>query len=157
MTRAVIVAVTACLLAALFETLCAGKGVRQRMASLRSPSCSIPFRGWIAIGGMYYAICFIVLTRLLLLPSPRPILAIGLLTCVMILNALWNAFFFRRRNLRGAFLLSFGYSAIAAALLVVLLKRDVISALWFVPYVVYLLYANAWGYQIWQLNRRSNA
>ena len=152
MTRAVLPALIVCLLAALFEAICAGRGVRQRMASLRSPSYSIPFAGWIAIGGIYYAICFIILIRLLLLQLPRPVLAFGLLASIMILNALWNVFFFRTRDLQQAFFLGIAYSAIAVVLLVVLFGREVFAALCFAPYVLYLLYANVWGYRIWQLN-----
>jgi len=150
--RAVFVALIVCLLAALFEAICAGTGVRQRMASLRSPSYSIPFERWIAIGAIYYAICFIILIRLLLLQPPRPVLAFALLASVMILNALWNLFFFRARDLQQAFFLGIAYSAIAVALLIVLFKREAVAAICLAPYVAYLLYANVWGYRVWQLN-----
>jgi len=153
MTRAVPLAITACLLAALLETVCAGSKARERTASLRLPRYSVPLGGWIVIGGIYYAICFAILTRLFSVASPRPVLALSLLGAVMILNALWNVFFFRTRDLRHAFLLSIAYSAIAIALLIVLFMRDRIAALCFSPYVVYLTYANVWGYRIWQLNR----
>ena len=155
MTRAVLTALTTCLFAAFFEAICAGKGVRQRMATVHAPSYSIPFGAWIAIGGIYYAICFMVLTRLLLSETSRPVLALTLLACIMILNALWNVFFFRTRDLRQAFFLGIAYSAIALALLVVLFKRDLVAAICFGPYAVYLLYANVWGYRVWQLNRQA--
>ncbi len=115
----------------------------------------MPFRAWISIGAVYYAICFIVLTRLLLL-SLRSAVAFTLLGGVMILNAVWNVFFFRTCALRQAFYFGIGYSAVAIALLVLLFKCDLFAAWCFAPYVVYLLYANVWGYWVWKLNLRTN-
>lgn len=110
------------------------------------------------IGGAYYVICFVVLYRLFLLP---PLLlrtvALALLGALMLVNALWNYFFFRSRNLRHAYFLGWPYSAIALSLfLLLLLKVDPLAAYCFLPDVIYLVYANFWGYRVWQLNAVSS-
>ena len=102
-------------------------------------SVAVPFWGWVMIGGAYYVICFAILHRLFLLPpsSPRNV-AFGLLGAIMFINALWNYFFFRSRNLFHAFLLGVPYDVLAIALLVVLSRTDPSAALWFAP--VHLLF-----------------
>ena len=71
----------------------------------------------------------------------------------MFINALWNYFFFRSRNLFHAYLLGFPYSAIALCLFLLLLLRVDRMAGWFLlPYLLYLFYAGVWGYRIWKLN-----
>ena len=72
----------------------------------------------------------------------------------MFINALWNYFFFRTRNLFHAYLLGLLYSAIAVSLfLLLLLRLDRLAAWCLLPYLLYLFcYANLWGYRIWKLN-----
>ena len=155
MVRTLLLAAAVCIAAALLEAFCAGRGIRQRMAALRWPRYSVRFSGWMVIGGVYYLICFAVLTRLMLTTSPLRTVPFLLLGRVMLINALWNVFFFRTRNLRHAFLVGLAYSAAALALLLTLWRVDVAAASCFSPYVIYLFYANAWGYRVWQLNRQS--
>lgn len=154
MTRAIIYSLAICALGAALEGLFAGSGIKQRLASLRLPPYAIPFWGWMVIGGLYYLICFAVLYRLFLLPAaPVRSVAFALLGAMMFINALWNYFFFRTRNLFHAFLLGLPYSLIAFSLLFLLLLRVDRTAGWcLVPYVVYLFYASVWGYRIWKLN-----
>ena len=117
------------------------------------PRYAVPFAGWIAIAVVYYVICFTVACRLLLTPLGNGRTAgLSLLAVVMFLNALWNYFFFRTRNLRHVMVLNVIYSAAACALFVVLLNVDRTAAWSFLPYVLYLGYANLWGYQLWKLN-----
>jgi tryptophan-rich sensory protein len=71
----------------------------------------------------------------------------------MFINALWNYFFFRTRNLFHAYLLGFPYSTIALSLFLLLLLRvDRIAAWCFLPYILYLFYAGVFGYRVWKLN-----
>lgn len=155
MARAFFLAAAACVVAALLEAVFAGRGVRRRMAGLRWPSYSVPFSAWVVIGGVYYVICFAVLTRLILATSPLRTIAFLLLGIVMLVNALWNVFFFRTGNLRHAFLVGLVYSATALVLLLALWRVDAVAASCFSPYFIYLFYANVWGYRVWQLNRQS--
>lgn len=135
-----------------------GRAVRrkrgeQRLASLRLPAYAAPFWGWVIIGGLYYVICFAVWYRLLLLPSsPSRSATFALLGTVMLINALWNYFFFRTRNLRHAYLIGLPYGALALALFIVLLRLDRTAAWCLLPYIVYLSYGSVWGYRVWKLN-----
>ena len=154
MTRAIIYSLAICAVGAALEGLFAGRGVKQRLANLRQPSFAIPFWGWMIIGGFYYLVCFAVLYRLFLLPpAPARTAAFALLGTMMFINALWNYFFFRTRNLFHAYLLGVPYNAIAFSLfLLLLLRLERVTAWCFLPYMIYLFYANIWGYRIWKLN-----
>ena len=154
MTRAIIYSLAICAVGAALEGLFAGRGVKQRLANLRQPSFAIPFWGWMIIGGFYYLVCFAVLYRLFLLPpAPARTAAFALLGTMMFINALWNYFFFRMRNLFHPYLLGVPYNAIAFSLfLLLLLRLDRVTAWCFLPYIIYLFYANIWGYRIWKLN-----
>jgi tryptophan-rich sensory protein len=44
------------------------------------------------------------------------------------------------------------YDLIAIALMISLLLLDKKTALIFTPYVLYLIFANIWGYKLWRLN-----
>jgi tryptophan-rich sensory protein len=158
MSHPLVYTFAACLAAVALEGLCAGRGIKRRLAELRFPSFAPPLWAWVAIGGAYYGACFLVLYRLCSLSATVPLrnLCLALLAGVMLVNALWNLFFFRTRNLVHAFLVGLPYSALAVTLFVVLLRVDRTAAWGFSPYVPYLLvYANLWGYRVWQLNRPS--
>ena len=155
MSHRIIYSLAICALAAALEGLFAGPGVKQRLASLLLPPYAVPFWGWMVIGVLYYAICFAVLYRLFLLPaSAGRLAAFGLIGTFMFVNALWNYFFFRSRNLFHAYLLGLPYCAVAVSLFLLLLLRLDRMAAWFLlPYLFYLIYASVWGYRIWKLNR----
>jgi translocator protein len=143
-----------CVLSVALETLFAGGGIKQRLAELRVPTFAPPLWGWIVIGALYYVICFVVLYRLFSLPAPvalRPY-AFGALGGIMFINAFWNYFFFRTRNLFHAFLISLPYAGLAVILFGVLWGLDRLAGWFFLPYVLYLVYASRFGYLIWKLN-----
>ena len=71
----------------------------------------------------------------------------------MFINALWNYFFFRACNLRYAYLIGLPYNALALALFILLLRLDRTAAWFLLPYMIYLFYANMWGYRVWKLNQ----
>jgi hypothetical protein len=76
------------------------------------PPYSPPFALWFGIGGLYYAICFIVLRYLLAGRPFTPLLlvAVALVIVILIGNALWSVLFFRWRDLRAAFVAFIHYS-----------------------------------------------
>jgi benzodiazapine receptor len=153
-SRASLIALAVCGVAAGLEGVAAGTGVRQRFAALRMPRWSPSLTLWIVIGAAYYLVCFMVLTRLLALPSSGQVTtAIALLLTVMLVNAYWNFLFFRRRDLRLSFLAGVVYSVTAVGLFVFLCQLDTPAAWWLSPYVAYLVYANAFGYGVWQANQ----
>lgn len=150
----ILYSVAFCIVAAGLEGYCAGGSIRQRLVDLRQPRFVPPFWGWIVIGALYYVICFAVLYRLFLLPrSSGRMAAFALIGTFMFINALWNYFFFRTRNLWHAFVLGIAYNVIALALFSLLLIRvDRVAAWCLSPYLLYLFYANSWGYRTWKLN-----
>lgn len=109
---------------------------------------------WALIGAFYYAICFAVIYRLLSLTDAGPSRpwALMLLGSIMLINALWNYFFFRTRNLFHAFVIGFPYTVIALVLFPLLLRLDRVAAFCLLPYLFYLIYASALGYRLWKLN-----
>ncbi len=154
MSRALVFSLAICAAGGASESLFAGSRIKQRFAELQLPRYAVPLWGWIIIGAGYYVICFAILYRLFELPptSGRNA-ALGLLGGIMFVNALWNYFFFRTRNLFHAYVIGVCYTASTLALFLLLLMRvDRTAAGYLFPYILYLIYANAWGYRIWKLN-----
>jgi translocator protein len=154
MSRALVFSAAICAAGAALEGLFAGSRIKQRFAELQLPRYAVPLWGWIIIGLAYYVICFAVFYRLFNLPGTTGRnAALGLLGGIMFVNALWNYFFFRTRNLLHAYVIGVCYTASALALFLLLLMRvDRTAAWYFLPYILYLVYANIWGYRIWTLN-----
>ena len=153
MDRPVVYAIAICAAAAALEGVLAGRGVRDRLAELRLPRYSPPIALWFVIGGLFYAVCFTVLYRLFLLPaSGSRTAALALILGVMLMNALWNLIFFRMRDPFLSFVGFLPYVLLVLALLAVLLGLDRTAAWVLLPYVLYLVYATAWGYGVWRRN-----
>src|SRR5688572_30177389 len=76
------------------------------------------------IGGLYYVVCFAVLYRLLRggVDSGAQRGALGLAALLLVGNAGWNYFFFRRRDLGASAVYSALYGAVAVALAVALFR-----------------------------------
>ena len=142
-----------CVGAAFLENVFAGPGVRRQLQEIKMPRFAPPFPGWIAIGLAYYVMAFWILHRILEPPvTPLKATALALFASVLFMNAFWNLFFFRRRQFRSALVLSLIYSGVSVCLLAVLWFADTPAAFIFLPYVVYLGYANSFGYWVWRLN-----
>jgi translocator protein len=157
MTSALVYSLAACAISLALEALFAGSRVKARLAELRVPRYAPPLWAWVVIGAFYYVICFAVLYRLLSMPGVVPLRqsAVMLFGSVMLINALWNYFFFRTRNLFHAFVIGLPYSLIALVLFLLLLRLDRVAAFCLLPYLFYLIYANALGYYLWKLNPRA--
>jgi translocator protein len=153
--HALIYSLGVCALSVALEGIFAGGGIKQRLAELRVPRYVPPLWGWIVIGAFYYVICFVVLYRLLSMPATVALRqwALAMLGGIMLINALWNYFFFRTRNLFHAFVIGLPYSGLAVVLFGVLLHLDRPAAWCFLPYILYLFYASRFGYLIWKLNQ----
>jgi tryptophan-rich sensory protein len=143
-----------CAVSLALEGLCAGGDIRHRLAELKTPRFVPPLWGWIVIAVFYYLMCFVMLYRLFQIAPGMALrnTAIVLVSGLMLINAFWNYFFFRSRNLFHAYLIGFPYGIIALILFCLLLRLDRVAALWLSPYLLYLCYASAWGHQIWKLN-----
>ena len=153
-TRAILLSLAICAVAAGLEGVLAGRGVKERFAELRLPAISPPLSVWVVVGALYYLICFILLYRLLASDPLRPLasMTFALLLVVMLVNAGWNYLFFRRKDLRASLLSQLPYGALLLGLVGLLWQLDRRAAVVLVPYILYLGYAAWWGYRLWRLN-----
>jgi benzodiazapine receptor len=149
-----IIAIITCGAAAVAEGALAGGSARQRLAQLRMPPYSPPFALWLAIGALYYVVCFVVLRHLLASISfTLPlIIAIALVVMILLINALWNVLFFRRRDLRASLVAFIPYVVLVAALVALLIRLYPLGAVLFGCYCIYLFYATWWSHRLWRLN-----
>jgi tryptophan-rich sensory protein len=150
-----VVSLCICALAAAAEAVLSGKQPLDVLATLRLPRFTPPRWAWITIALFYYAICFTVLAHLLQMDGGNRLQysAIVLTIVLLALNALFNYMLFRRRNLFSAFLLFIPYDLVAVGLQICLFRLDNTTGYIFVPYLAYLVFATAWGYQVWRLNQ----
>jgi benzodiazapine receptor len=148
-------AILVCIAGAVLESVAAGKSPRAYLAGLVLPRGSPPFVLWIAIGIAYYAICAILLYRLLAL-GPETILeraALALLLLLMAVNAFWNYLFFRRQSPRAGYLAFWPYSLLALVLGSVLFLADRGGVWILLPYLGYLIYALWWSRAFYAASR----
>jgi tryptophan-rich sensory protein len=158
-TRSAIGAAAICVVTAAAEGLFAGSGIRNRLASLRRPPFSPPFVVWVLIGLGYYVVAFTILYRLFRtgLPGAAHVVALWCVGLLLFVNALWNYFFFRKRDLRASLILNIPYGLIAIGLSAALIRVGD-GIIWvFVPYLVYLVYGLYYGYATWRLNDGARA
>jgi tryptophan-rich sensory protein len=155
--HSLLVSCAICILAAAAEGMLAGKQPMNALATLRQPRFAPRPWAWIIVGVFYYLICLLVLARLLHIDSGNLLrnLAIALMFALLAINAFFNYVLFRRRNLFASLLVFVPYDLIAIALMMSLLLLDRMTALVFILYLIYLIFANCWGYQLWRLNRAS--
>jgi tryptophan-rich sensory protein len=146
-------ALFACIAAAVFEGLCAGKEPLRRLAQLRQPMWSPPSWVWVLIGLYWYAICFAALARLGR-QWPATATPVFLLCAMMFANGAVNIFQFRMRRLDLAFLSLFPYwLLLLGPFLWSAYQFDQLVCGLFEIYALYQLYAAAWGLSLWRMNR----
>ena len=147
-------ALAICIAAAAVEGVLSGTQVRLRFAELKLPRPAIPLWCWFLIGAAYYVFFFFTLKSILQAPSTRIWTGTALVMAVVLLgaNAIWNLFFFRRKNLRLSFVLFLPYdlAAIIFGFALYQLRNPYFS--WFLIYICYLTYASWWGHRVWRLN-----
>jgi len=141
-----------CVAAAGFEGLCAGRDPMGQLKALKQPSWSPPTWAWVLIGIAWYGICYVALVRLLPLWPHEP-LPLILLLKLMVLNALANIPAFRMRRLDLALAFFAIYWPVLAAFMWFVHPVDRPTFALFAIYGVYQLYALAWGYRLWRMNR----
>ncbi len=146
------IALALCAVAAVFEGLCAGRNAMAKLLALRQPSWSPSPGAWLLVGLAWYAICYTSLARLLpLWPQDKwPVL---LLCALMLANGLANFFQFRLERLDLSFFYLFPYWLLLGAFLWLACPIDALVCAMFGAYAAYQLYAAAWAYRLWQLNR----
>jgi translocator protein len=149
-----VLGVIICVTVAILEGALAGTGARQRLAQLRMPPYSPPFALWLVIGFLFYAMCFVILRRVLStgLVSSSQVFALVLTVVLLLANAFWSVLFFRLRDLRASFIAFVSYALLVAALVILLARTDPLAAILLSFYCIYLIYAIRWGYHLWRLN-----
>ena len=137
---------------ALLEGVCAGRDPMAQLRRLRQPLWSPPSVVWILIGIFWYAICFTALVRLL--PTfDQHATAVYLLIGLMAANAGANVPAFRMRRLDIAFLYLLPYWVVLSAFIWSIRHVDSVTLALFGIYSVYQIYAAAWGWNLWQMNK----
>jgi len=150
-----LIAILYCLLGAMAEGVAAGRSPRVFLKNLVQPRWAVPQAAWYVIAILYYAICFATGCRIVML-GPRRTPVLVSLAAVMLLNAAWNAIFFRAGALRASLLFYIPYAGAVAALIWLLWPVDRLAAWSFVVYAaIYLPYAVAWSYSLVRLNARA--
>ena len=147
-----LIALAICIAVAGLEGLCAGRDPMGRLKALKQPWWSPPTWVWVVIGLAWYGICFAGLLRLLPI-WPAGKLPLILLVALMVANAAVNIPTFRMRRLDIAFYVFGPYWLLLAAFLWSVCRVDGLTFGLFGFYALYQLYAAAWGYQLWRLNR----
>lgn len=141
-----------CVAAAALEGLCAGRDPMGQLKALKQPSWSPPNWLWVLIGIYWYAACLVGLARLL--PGwPATRLPVVLLVALMVLNAAANIPLFRLRRLDLALAFFALYWPVLAAFVCLVCPLDTVTFRLFAIYAVYQLYAAAWGWGLWRMNR----
>lgn len=147
-----LIALGICFAAAGIEALCAGRDPMARLRALKQPRWSPPNWAWVLIGLAWYGICFTGLVRLLpFWPASKvPVL---LLVALLLGNAAANIPLFRTRQLDLALACFIPYWLLLVAFFWTVCPLDSLTCALFAAYAVYQIYAAAWGYALWRLNR----
>ena len=148
-----LVALAICVAAAGIEGLCAGRDPMAQLRATKQPAWSPPNWVWVLIGIYWYGICFTALARLVPLwpVSQAPVL---LLCAMMLANASANILQFRMKRLDLAFFFLFPYSILLLGpFLWTACPLDRLTCGLFGAYALYQIYAVAWAYQLWKMNR----
>ena len=137
---------------AVLEGVCAGRDPMAQLRELRQPRWSPPSFVWILIGLFWYTICFTALVRLL--PrSEQHAMSVWLLIGLMAANAGANVPQFRMRRLDIGFLYLLPYWVLLAAFMWSVQHVDAMTLALFGIYSAYQLYAAAWAWNLWQMNK----
>jgi len=141
-----------CLVSILIEALSATKKGRIWFQQLRRPKYSFSLQVWYFVGAIYYIIFGIIAYRQFSEDSNIFSVPIILLVLVMILNGLGNFIIFKYRSLKWFYLIIYPFGLLLAALILVLLPNDRLSALLAFLYFLWLIYDLYYGYNMWKLN-----
>ena len=79
-------------------------------------------------------------------------ISLALALCVMLLNELWNYFFFGLRSTLAGFVGIALFLVPLSALIFALYKHERPSAVILAPYYLWVLYDLLWTFELWRLN-----
>jgi translocator protein len=136
--------------AALLGNMFIGADAMKWFTQLRSPPMQVPLRGFMVVGGLYYASIGTVLHRSAATGNRR---AYRLALLVLAGNELWNVALFGRRSPRAGFLGVLGFT-VPLSLLQIAVRDDKMSVVALSPYTAWVIgYDIPWTYQLWRYNR----
>jgi tryptophan-rich sensory protein len=141
-TAAVVVA------AAALGNLLIPKAAMDWFRNLTWPRWLIPFRVFIVVGVVYYALMAVVLYRAL---ERADIASVVWSVVVIVANEVWNLVFFGLRSTLGGFLGILGF-AVPLAVLLYVARQDMLSMILLSAYGVWVLYDVAWTFALWRRN-----
>jgi tryptophan-rich sensory protein len=142
-----------CLVSILIEVASYTKSGKIWFEHLRQPRYSISLKVWYFVGAIYYILFGIIAYRQFRDYGSIISSSIILLALVMLLNGVGNFIIFKYRSVKWFYLIIYPFGLILLTLIIVLLKRDIISALLASLYFLWLIYDLYYGYQLWKLNR----
>ena len=147
-----LIAIGICIAAAAIESLCAGRYPLGKLKALKQPWWSPRAWVWVLIGLAWYGICLVGLVRLL--PYwPGEKAPVILLVALLLANAAVNIPTFRMERLDLAFYFFAPYWLLLAAFFATACPLDRLICTLFAIYAAYQLYAAAWGWRLWRMNR----
>ena len=149
-----LMAVTVCVLFALFGTALIGESLGNWYRALDKPWFLIPLWAFGIVGAIYYVLFTTVLYRILVHVDARKgrITSLTLTITVLLLNELWNYGFFGLESTLVGFLGAAAFLVPVTALVVALRGHERFSAALVAIYWVWVLYDLAWTFALWRLN-----
>jgi translocator protein len=149
-----LVAISICVLFALFGTALIGEVLDSWYDDLDKPWFLIPLWAFGIVGVVYYVLVATVLYRILVHVDDRRgrVTSLALTISVMFLNELWNYGFFGLQSTLVGFLGLAVFLIPVTALLLTLRTYERFSAALVAVYWIWVLYDLAWAFALWRLN-----
>lgn len=123
--------------------------------ALVKPGFHAPAPIFLLASVLYYPLFALVLyrglTRIAQATPRRQVVGLALLT--LLLNTLWNPVLIGLRNPFAGVLGTGVLLGLVLSLVLILWRRDRISALFLVPYFLWVSYDLVWNWELWRLNR----
>ena len=149
-----LVAITICVLFALFGGALVGESLGTWYAALDKPWFLVPLWVFYIVGFVYYVLFATVLYRILVHVSDRRgrVTSLALTIIVLFLNELWNYGFFGLESTLVGFLGVAVLLVTLTALVLALRNYERFSAALVAVYWIWVLYDLAWTFELWRLN-----
>jgi tryptophan-rich sensory protein len=121
------------------------------LQSLHQPKWALPLWGWIAIGGLFYAVMAYAAATALK-SGGRGVVALLLVVAVMLTDGFWNYLLFRHRRIDWAYRYLFPYTVLVAVTTYSVLALDRPAGMLVLLYLAFLRYDIVWTRALRRLN-----
>lgn len=130
------------------------KGMQQYMLFVEKPSFSPPDWLFPIAWGILYALMGIGAARVEAQPESRErSRGLNLFAVQLVVNFFWSLIFFNAQAFGAAFLWLVLLIVLVAAMTLTFFKTDKLASYLQIPYLLWLLFAAALNWGVWQLNR----